>query len=259
MKVGISTACFYPEINTEDALKVIKELGFDICEVFLEAEYEMTYDYCLELREKADNLGLTINTIHPFSAGFEPFLFDKYPRRRKEMESKFKMTCRAGELLRAEYYIFHGLRKTNENINPVEIAQEMDYFCNLAKDHNIKLAWENVSWCRTSEPNFIQSVQKYMKEEIFINLDIKQAVRSGHSPFEYINIYHDRIVNVHINDSNHLSTCLLPGEGDINIKGIRDQIKMYNENTPYIIEVYSENFKSLEDIKRAKEYLENLR
>lgn len=35
MKLGMSTACFYPDILTEDTISIIKQVGFDICEVFL--------------------------------------------------------------------------------------------------------------------------------------------------------------------------------------------------------------------------------
>ena len=63
MKVGISTACFYPDVNTEDTLDIIKDYGFDICEVFLEAQCEMEEKYCEKLREKAEKLNLEIYSV----------------------------------------------------------------------------------------------------------------------------------------------------------------------------------------------------
>lgn len=259
MRVGISTACFYPHINTEDTLEIIKNLGFDICEVFLESEYEMTYDYCEKLREKAEKLNLKIYSIHPFSAGFEPFLFDRYPRRRDEMEKRFKMVCNAGNILGAECYIFHGLRKTNEKIDVSKISENMDNLIYIAEGYNIKIAWENVAWCRTCEPDFIKKVIENMEKKIYFNLDIKQAVRSCHSPLEYINLYKDRIINVHINDGDEKASCLLPGKGKLNLKEIVIQVKEQNDKSPFIIEVYSENYTELEELKKAKEYVESLR
>lgn len=258
MKVGISTACFYPDINTEDTLKIIKTLGFDICEVFLESEYEMTYDFCKGLRASAEELGIGVYSVHPFSANFEPFLFDRYNRRRAEMENKFKMVCNAGNILGAECYVFHGLRNTNEKVDFLEISKNMDNLIDIAERYNIKIAWENVAWCRSCEPDFTQRVIDNMEKKIYFNLDIKQAIRSRHSPIEYIKLYKERIVNVHINDGNKNSTCLLPGKGDINLKEIVKQVKALNKTAPYIIEVYSENYSELEDLMRAREHVESL-
>lgn len=259
MKVGISTACFYPNINTEDTLEIIKSLGFDLCEVFLESEYEATDDFCNRLREKAEKLGLNIYSIHPFSANFEPFLFDRYPRRRAEMENSFKMICNAGSILGAECYVFHGLRNTNEKLNMIEISKNMDNLVDIAEKYNIRIAWENVAWCRTCEPDYTKKVLDNMEKKIYFNLDIKQAIRSRHSPFDYLDFYQDRIINVHINDGDNNSTCLLPGKGNIDLKQIVTRVKALNGKSPFIIEVYSENYSKLEDLKMAREYVESLR
>lgn len=259
MRVGISTACFYPHINTEDTLEVIKALGFDICEVFLESEYEMTYDFCKKLKEKAEKLELNIYSIHPFSASFEPFLFDRYSRRRVEMENRFRMVCNAGSILGADCYVFHGLRKTNEKVDILEISKNMDNLMDIAENYKVKIAWENVAWCRTSEPDFTKEVLENMDKKVYFNLDIKQAIRSRHFPYDYIKLYKERIINVHINDGNDRSTCLLPGEGNINLNEIVMHVEAFNKKAPFIIEVYSENYSELEDIKKARKYVESLR
>lgn len=258
MRVGISTACFYPYMNTEDTLDVIKELGFNLCEVFLEADCETSSDFCMELRKKADRLGIEIYSVHAFSAGFEPYLFDRYERRKNEMENKFRNMCMAGKVLGARYYTFHGLRKTTEIPHIDEIASDMDNLCRMSSEYGIKLAWENVAWCRTSDPSFIMNVIKNMKEEIYFTLDIKQAIRSGRKPQDYLNIYCNRLVNVHINDAGYGSTCLLPGKGEMNLQSIVRDIGGRDENIPFIIELYKENYDSLEDLKSAKDYIEGL-
>ena len=51
---------------------------------------------------------------------------------------------------------------------------------------------------------------------------------------------------------------MLPGKGDINLKEIIKQVKGLNEIAPYIIEVYSENYSELEELKRAREHVESL-
>lgn len=258
MRIGISSACFYPYINTEDTLEIIKETGADICEVFLEAECETTEEYCLSLKEKADKVGIDIYSVHPYSVSFEPFLFDRYERRRLEMGKKFRAICRAGEILGAECYVFHGIRKTPDFPNIDNTAKGMDNLCKIAGEYGIKLAWENVAWCMSCSPRFLELVRERMKEDIYFNLDIKQAVRSGYSPESYIDVFKDKIINVHINDASKKSTCLLPGYGDIDLKSIVDRVKSLNPDTPFIIEVYSENFTSYEELKISKGYMERL-
>jgi sugar phosphate isomerase/epimerase len=258
MKVGISTACFYPHINTEDTLDIIKEQGFSLCETFLESEYETTDDFAFRLKERADKLGIKIYSVHAFAAAFEPFLFDRYPRRRKEMEGKFKAVCRAASILNAKCYTFHGLRKGPLDTNIKAIAEGMDNLCKIAGEYNIKIAWENVAWCRSNDPEFVKAVAEKMKEDIYFTLDIKQAFRSGHRPEEYLDIYKDRILNLHINDADENSSCLLPGSGKVNLEAIAKKVKCLNKDVPFIIEVYKENFNTLDDLRKAKEYVEQI-
>ncbi|SKA90086.1 Sugar phosphate isomerase/epimerase [Caloramator quimbayensis] len=258
MKVGISTACFYPSVNTEDTLKIIKDIGFDLCEVFLEAECETDFDFCMNLKNKADNLGIEIYSVHGFSAAFEPYLFDKYRRRKLEMEKRFRAMCSAAQIFNAKCYVFHGLRKTNEKIDYEEISENMDYLCSISEEYGIKIAWENVAWCRTSDPSFINEVSRNMKNDVYYTLDIKQAVRSGKNPVEYLNVYNNKLINVHINDAGYGNSCLLPGKGQMDLKGIIQHVSSINEDIPLIIELYRENYDTYDDLKKAKKYIEGL-
>jgi sugar phosphate isomerase/epimerase len=255
MRVGISTACFYPYINTEDTLEIIKELGFDLCEVFIEALSEMSERYCYELRNKAEKLSIDIHSIHAFNATFEPFLFDRYTRRRKEMIVKFTEVCKAGNILGAKFYTFHGITSTMPSINLNEIATGMNRLCEIAEEYNLGLSQENVSWCKSGDPKYLMELRRKMDKEPYYTLDLKQAVRSKHAPEDYLKIYKDKLSTVHINDATIDASCLLPGNGDMNLKGIIENVSNINSDIPYIIEVYRENFTTYEQLKLAKEYL----
>lgn len=257
MNIGISTACFYPNFNTEDTLDIIKSLGFNTCEVFLECEYEISYEYIEMLKKKIDKLNLKINSIHPFSA-YEPFIFDRYPRRKYEMEKKFENTCRACSHLGAKYYVFHGISNMGAEADVDYIAREMDRLCSIAEGYGIRLAWENVSWCKSSSPEFIKDVKTRMKKRICFNLDLKQAVRSGISAYDYLKVYGNDVVNVHVNDSDKKSSCLLPGEGNFDFKKLMDYIMDIDKNIPFIIEVYSQNYDEFEQLRISKKYLEKI-
>ena len=258
MRIGISTASFYPDITTEESLEVMKKLGFNICEAFLESDYETSSGYALSLLEKSKNLDIEIYSVHAFSPTFEPFLFDKYERRRLEMEKKFKSVCKAANILGAKYYTFHGMKNTKGKDDYKEIGKKLDYLCNIAKEYDVNLCLENVSRCKGGNLEFLSNIEKYMDNQLNYTLDLKQARRNNKSPFEYLNIYKNNIKNVHINDSLNESLCLLPGAGNDNLKELISSIYKLDKNIPYIIEVYRDNYKTFDEIINSRKYLESL-
>jgi sugar phosphate isomerase/epimerase len=140
-----------------------------------------------------------------------------------------------------------------------ETAGNLDRLCRMAGDFGIRMAWENVSWCMSSSPEFINKVILNMKEKIYFTLDVKQAVRNNMSPLDYLDIYKDRIINFHISDSKQNESCLLPGRGDLDLPSIIKGVGDLNAQVPYIIEIYKENYSSVEQIEESRKYLEGLR
>lgn len=259
MRIGVSTASFYPRVTTEDSLDIMKKLGFNICEAFLETEGESSEDYAFMLKEKAEKLGIEVHSVHAFSPSFEPFLFDSYERRRKEMENRFEKVCKAASILGAEHYTFHGMRNMpGKTIDIEKVSIDLDNLCSIAEFYNVKVALENVSRCKGGNIEFLKEIKKYMKKSIYYTLDLKQARRNEIDPKEYLEIYGKNIKTVHINDGDETSTCLLPGKGNVNLDAIISEISKIDENIPYIIEVYGDNYSSFNEIKEAREYIESL-
>lgn len=258
MNFGISTACFYPEVLTEDTIEIISDIGFSTCEVFFESFDEMKGDILNKIKYNLEKYNLNVRTIHPFPSPFEPFLFDKYERRRQEMESKFIDACMAANFLGAEYYVFHGERSTKAESDAKWTAYIMDNLSRLAAKYNVKIAWENVSWCRSNSPDFMKAVLDNMKEKIYFTFDVKQANRSFRNIDEYLNVFKDRVVNVHISDSDLNNDCLLPGFGEYNLVDVINKAKALNSDCQFIIEVYRDNFNGIEDIKKSFNYIKNM-
>lgn len=258
MNFGISTACFYPEVLTEDTIEIISDIGFSTCEVFFESFDEMKGDILNKIKYNLEKYNLNVRTIHPFPSPFEPFLFDKYERRRLEMESKFIDACMAANFLGAEYYVFHGERSTKAESDAKWTAYIMDNLSRVAAKYNVKIAWENVSWCRSNSPDFIKAVLENMNEKIYFTLDVKQANRSFRNIDEYLNVFKDRLVNVHISDTDINNDCLLPGFGEYNLVDMINKAKALNRDCQFIIEVYRDNFNGIEDIKKSFNYIKNM-
>ena len=83
MRIGISTACFYPQMP-EQALPVIAGLGVRAIEVFFNTESEFSPRYYEQLGAQARSLGLEVISIHPYTSLMEGMLLFSDYRRRTE-------------------------------------------------------------------------------------------------------------------------------------------------------------------------------
>lgn len=256
MEIGISSACFYPQVDLENTISLMKKLGFKRGELFLNCPSEFEDSFIDRLIEESIKNEFSINSIHPFSSFFEPHLFDTYKRRRDDMMKYFKAVCRAGKRLGAEYYTFHGMRNVdfkffNHN-NIIDIYDELIY---TSSEIGIKLAQENVSWCMSSNTEFLETIQQKCKYEINFTLDIKQAYRAGISIEDYIKVMGNRIVNFHINDVDENNMCILPGKGMVDYQDIDKRLKDVGYTGIGIIEVYSDNYRKYNELIDGREYL----
>lgn len=259
MDIGISTACFYPEVLTEDSIKIIAGLGFKTIEVFLETKSEYEGDYCKGLRANVDRYGLNVHSVHSFAAQHEPFLFDKYQRRKKDALDVFLKVIKGAEILKAKHVTFHGPPRKKIGIEAswiVDIASEMDNLAEIAAGHNLSLAWENVYWCLSHDPGLMQRVMEHTKNKnINFTLDLKQANRSQVDIEHYIKVMGKRLVTVHINDFSPDSICLLPGRGQMDYSALFRNLRGQGYNGPFIIEVYRDNFKDYDELAVARNFL----
>lgn len=257
MNIGLSSAVFYPEVNTENAVSVISKLGFKSAEIFLNSPSEYEEDFVSKLVYEKNKYNLNINSVHAFSSSFEPYIFDSYKRRRDDMVAYFKKVCRAGSRLGASCYTFHGMKYQDiRHINKkliVDVYNELTY---IALENGIKLAQENVSWCMSSNLEFIKFISEKCKYDLYFTMDIKQAYRAGIDPCEYINCMGKKLINFHINDRDDKNSCLLPGKGNVDYGRIFNKLQSINYSGNLIIEVYKENFSSYDELIYTKKKLE---
>lgn len=257
LEIGISSACFYPDFELEKSIKIMKELGFDIGELFLNTYYEYSDEFLCKLIEEKEKNNFNIKSVHFFSSMYEPYLFDEYKRRRKDALDVFKSICRFTSQLGASSYTFHGMRKRELGaINKKEVLEIYNELAYIARENNIYLSQENVSWCMSSETEFLELLKNYIKYDIKFTCDIKQAYKSNKNPLDYINIMGKDLINFHINDRDEKSICLLPGKGDVDYKPVFQRLKDIEYKGPLIIEVYRENFKKYEELKDVKYFIE---
>ena len=70
-----------------------------------------------------------------------------------------------------------------------------------------------------------------------------------------MNAVGDRICNIHLNDFDEEHSCLLPGEGTMDYGAFFGELARLGYDRQVLIEVYKDNFDSLDRIRRAVEWL----
>jgi sugar phosphate isomerase/epimerase len=262
MGIGLSTACFYPELLTEETIEVISSLGFNIIEVFLETASEYRRDYCKRLKEKIEKQGIDVYSVHAFAVQHEPFLFDKYRPRRDDAHHLFRQVLEGAAILGARCITFHGPGRkwlSGGEAMIQDIAKRMDDLAYEAAEYGVALAWENVYWCLSHNPDMIDMALEHMENDnIGFTLDIKQAHRSGVSIERYLKTMAQRLLNVHVNDHTNRDMCLLPGRGSVDYAVLIKTLEEIGYNGPMIIEVYRDNFDHFAEIAQAREFLKSL-
>ena len=256
MKIGISTATFYTKFLTEQAFQVIKKCGATTCEVFMEtfSEYEPEFGDILARESK----GIEVYSIHSLNTHYEPQLFNRVDRTREDAEVILRKVLTNAQKMNAKFYTFHGTTrlKVTSKIDIDNFAKSLTRIADMCKPYGVTLCLENVHWAAFNSPEFFKELKPKIND-IGTVLDIKQARQSGRDWREYIDVMGETIRNVHVSDVKDGETALV-GKGDFPFKELIARLKDVGYDGPLMIEQYPENYKSIEEIKGAVEYLEAL-
>ncbi|OQB25190.1 MAG: fructoselysine 3-epimerase [Firmicutes bacterium ADurb.Bin182] len=264
MEIGISTASFYARMHPEDAVDFIASTGCGISEIFLNTYSEYEPDFIDQIKKKISANSLRIFSVHPMGTQFEPQLFSVNSRQRQDACAIFKKVLEAAQTLGAGYYVMHGpagIRHSAKNTRLDWIGPILHELCEVAKLFGVALSWENVSWGLFNNPDFARRIVEYSKaDNLTFTLDIKQAARSGYSPFDYADAMQERIANVHVCDyiTNGGLTLKMPGRGTFDFQALKARLHDLSYDGPLIIEVYSDLYDDVNELKTSYGYLMNL-
>ena len=249
MNIGISTACFY-NMQPENIIPILGDAGFKYIEIFLNTSFEYKKEFCDILNEKTKEYGIKVVSVHGFVAQYEHFLFSSYLRRQNDALKEFESVAKAAKYLGADSYTFHGFKAdgVKDNFSYKRFAGIMDNLSEIARSEGVFLAWENVSRYVSNDPNFIAKVTEFMNSDnLRFTLDLKQAIRSHKDYKDYIKLFGNKLINVHINDADKKRDCLLPGQGETDFYEVLDELRKINYDRNLIIEVYRSDFKDIND------------
>lgn len=255
MKIGISAASFYP-MYAEDAVNKIIELGAPVTEIFFNCPREMKKSFLLPTREKLNNNNCNIKSIHPFTSSWESFLlFSEYYPRFEDGVELYKRYFEAANILGAKIIVIHG-DQCSGKITDEEYYERFEILANEGKKSGVIVAQENVNRFRSQSINFILNMKKYLYDDVSFVLDIKQSIRSGHSPYDVCEAMGGNIVHVHVNDHDKENDCLLPGCGDMDYIKLHRMLTRNGFDGDFVIEVYRKNYLEYSELRNSMIFLQ---
>ncbi len=257
MKIGVSTASFYP-LETELALQQIGELGITETEVFFNALSELKPAFIDILCDIKENYGINVSAVHPTMSLSESFMiFSAYERRFYEALDQYARYSEVAAELGAKYIIMHG-GKPNGILNDEEYCEKYMQLKQVALKNGVTILQENVAKHRSGEIEFLRSMKDILGDDAEFCFDIKQSVRCGLVPSDLIDEFFNNIKHYHISDHSLAGDCLLPGNGKFDWESFFSNLKNRNYNGSCIIEVYNNAYKNYSEISSSFEDLNQL-
>ncbi|MBQ2815419.1 MAG: sugar phosphate isomerase/epimerase [Clostridia bacterium] len=256
MSVGVSTACFYPNL-TEKSVEYLAKNGVNQIEIFFNSQSETNVRFLSKIKKIADLYKMKIVAVHSYFCSYEPYLiFSDYERRFDDCLPFVDSLFDAGAVLQADYAIIHGGRLTGKISDEVYFERFLTIY-NRGIEVGVKLAQENVNQFRSSSPTFISHMKRYLGEKANFVLDVKQCVRSGVDIYQMADAMGDSLKHIHLSDHNNKLDCMLPLKGNFDFKSFlnySDTIK----NATKMVEVYNNAYENFDEVINSTRQLEAL-
>ena len=224
-------------------LTTLGELGFDGVELCLEPEdvrpEKLDEVRCAELRRQIDGAGLRLASVS-FHGDGEP-----EPQRRRNQE----LALRAAGWLGGEILIVNGERAVTPDGSPVaDRAQRWESFavhlCGLAKsaeESGIRIAVEPEPLLLVGGSlEALDLIAAVGSTALKVNLDVGHAFITDDDLAESVRRLGSAIVHIHLEDiKGKVHRHLLPGEGDIDFRGLRKALDGVGYAGPYVADLFN--------------------
>lgn len=252
MRIGVSTACYYP-LETELSLEEVGKAGIDTTEIFFNASVELKQDFVNELKSIKDYYGIHVTSIHPTASLADSFmLFSAYERRLKEGLQTYRRYGEIAAELGAKYVILHG-GKPNGVLDDEGYFERFLQISDKVASGGAVLLQENVVNFRAGNLDFLKKMKQYLGDRAAFCLDVKQSIRGGYSPFDAIKILKDSVKHLHLSDNNAQKDCLLPLDGSFDFKNFLNYAAQNGFSGDAVIEVYRNAYDQYSELKACLE------
>ena len=256
MKLGMSSAAFYGNGETEDQAARLLDYPLDTCEVFLQTYSEYSADFALLVKRRL--AGLPCASVHPKGGTqFEQDLFGRSARQTRDAMGFYERVCEAGEALGARYYVLHGPFSVSGRLRVGQIHQLRERVLRIraaAEKHGMELLWENVHWCALRGPEDVREMADILPEQRFV-LDVKQAYRAGTTPFKVLEAMGAGVRHVHVLDVDASGGLCLPGQGVTDWRALMRELRDRDYQGALILEPYEWMARDPETLRRSLDFL----
>lgn len=261
MQYGISTACLYP-METEHSLDLLLRFGYKRFELFVNASSELQRSFLKELKNQAESAGATFCSMHPYTCAIEGTLFfGDYPRRLSDGIDFYKKYFEAAAFLGASIFVLHGQKATREKTFLFSDELYCERYLMLAEaaaSFGITLCQENVFGFRSQSIEFIQKMNQLLGDSVHFVFDLKQTITAKQDSIQMLKSMGKHLRHVHLSDNTSSASCLLPGKGNFDIKGLLNHLQEIGFDGTLVTEVYRSSYGSPEEILETRPYLESL-
>lgn len=240
-KSGVSSACFYP-LETEKAFEKVCKIGCEYAEVFLCAPSELEENFIKGLKTQADDAGVHVLSVHPFSSFMEnTFLFSPYKRRYTDSLPLYRRLFEICSFFGADILVMHGAKDVCA-ISDEEHCERFAELTEIGKEYGVSLCQENVVHYKAESTEYLKKMSRLIGSDFGITLDIKQARRAGTDEFELIRELHPFIKHIHVSDADGSRDCLPPGKGCYDFVKLFTLLKDIGYTGGIITELYKNSY-----------------
>lgn len=265
MVIGISTASIFSRCAVENTPPLLRTLGAEHAEVFLNTYSEYDDPILGELAGSCRDAGVSVYSVHPMSLQFEPQLFSVHPRQQSDALRVYEKVLNACRVLGATHYVMHGaavLSNGAQNLRVDRLAPKFSDLCRMAEDAGVTLCLENVSWCMLRQPSFALDLQQAMgSHALKFCLDVKQSIRSGVDPAAFVDALGTDIANIHLCDYATTSDGFIwrmPGQGEYDFTSLAKKLKSIGYRGGAFLEVYNNMYEDYSALANAFKYIKSI-
>ncbi len=254
---GVSSASLYP-LHTEDAVRQLAVMGVKNAEIFFNDFSELDGDVFDDILKTVRDYNMNILSVHPFSSPMESaYLFSEYDRRRNYLLDMYKRFFERMVDIGARIFVLHGAILSSKC--PDERYYEgYNALIDIASEFGVTVAQENICYCKSKDIDFLKRLKESCGDRTKYVLDIKQAVRAGISPFDFIDGLGKDIIHVHISDNNPEKDCLPIGKGSFDFSTLVRKLKEIDYSGGLLVELYRHNYGEYRELYDGMKKIEEI-
>ena len=253
---GVSSASLYP-LHTEDAVRVLGEMGVRNAEIFINDYSESEGAIFKEIQKIVSDYNMNITSLHPFPPMESGYLFSEYDRRQNSYLDLYRHYFDCMNRLSAKIFVLHGAILSSKCPDE-RYFEQYAKLLDAADEFGVTVAQENICYCKSGDMDFIRRLKENCGERVKLLLDIKQAVRSGISPFDFIDNFGSDIVHIHISDNSPDGDCLPVGKGSFDFPKLIKRLSEIGYDGALLLELYRHNYGEYTELYEGMKKVEQI-